>query len=61
MHKQSIQYDSPLDALAAIAKRLSRYEREAGLSSEETMGAVSVGYDTRRSSDLATWRWVPFP
>lgn len=35
MQKQSIQYDSPLDALVVIAKRLSLYETEEGLSSED--------------------------
>lgn len=35
MRKQSIQFDSPLDALVAIAKRLSRYEAESGMDSED--------------------------
>lgn len=43
MNKQSIQYDSPLDALVAIAKRLSRYEVEAGLSSEDFFHCYSQG------------------
>ncbi|BCU06664.1 antitoxin TumA [Allochromatium tepidum] len=43
IRKQSIQYDSPLDALVAIAKRLSRYETEAGLSSEDFFDRFSRG------------------
>jgi hypothetical protein len=43
MNKQTIQYDSPLDALVAIAKRLSRYEVEAGLSSEAFFSRYSQG------------------
>ncbi|NCA87834.1 MAG: hypothetical protein EOM92_02645 [Gammaproteobacteria bacterium] len=35
MRKQSVKYDSPLDALVAIAKRLSRYEADSGMDSEE--------------------------
>ena len=44
MQKQSIQYDSPLDALVAIANRLSRYETEAGLSSEDFFDRFSQGF-----------------
>ncbi|SDY09331.1 hypothetical protein SAMN05421644_1293 [Allochromatium warmingii] len=43
MQKQSIQYDSPLDPLVAVAKRLSRYETEAGLSSEDFFNRFSQG------------------
>ncbi|MDJ1185316.1 antitoxin TumA [Roseofilum casamattae] len=35
MRKQTIQYTSPLDALVAVAKRLSLYENQHNLSSEE--------------------------
>jgi hypothetical protein len=35
MRKQVIQYTSPLDALIAVAKRLSIYERDQGMDSEE--------------------------
>lgn len=43
MNKKSLQYDSPLDALVAIAKRLSRYEVEVGLSSEAFFSRYSQG------------------
>jgi len=35
MRKQRIEYDSPLDALVAITKRLSGYESRHGMTSEE--------------------------
>lgn len=35
VRKQSIQFDSPLDALVAVAKRLSRYEAEGGMDSAD--------------------------
>lgn len=35
MRKQTIEYSSPLDALIAIAKRLSRLEQQHRLDSEE--------------------------
>jgi hypothetical protein len=35
MKKQVVQFDSPLDALLAVTRRLSRYEIEAGMSSED--------------------------
>jgi hypothetical protein len=35
MHKQTITYMSPLDALIAVAKRLSLYENQHKLDSEE--------------------------
>ncbi|NJN22155.1 MAG: hypothetical protein HC812_14425 [Leptolyngbya sp. RL_3_1] len=34
MRKQIIQYTSPIDALVAVAKRLSTYESQQGLDSE---------------------------
>jgi hypothetical protein len=34
MKKQTIQYTSPLDALVAVAKRLSQYEDQHQLDSE---------------------------
>lgn len=43
MQKQSIQYHSPLDALVVVVKRLSRYETEAGLSSEDFFDRFSQG------------------
>ena len=35
MRKQTIQYTSPLDALVAVAKRLSLYEKSQKIDSEE--------------------------
>ncbi|MGK5090538.1 hypothetical protein WDW89_00830 [Deltaproteobacteria bacterium TL4] len=35
MLKQTIQYSSPLDALLAVTKRLSIYESEQKITSEE--------------------------
>lgn len=43
MRKQTIQYDSPLDALVALAKRLARFEAEAGIDSEEFFARYSRG------------------
>jgi hypothetical protein len=43
MKKQVVQFDSPLDALLTIAKRLSRYEAEAGVDSEDFFVAYSKG------------------
>jgi hypothetical protein len=55
MRKQSIQYDSPIDALVAIAKRLSRYEAEAGMDSEQFFVRYSKGElgDDSRSIEWA--------
>ena len=35
MRKQTIEYTSPLDALVAVAKRLSKRELEHGMESED--------------------------
>jgi hypothetical protein len=43
MRKQSIQYDSPLDALVAVAKRLARYEADAGIESEAFFARYTHG------------------
>ena len=43
MRKQVVQFDSPLDALLAIAKRLSRLEAEVGMDSEEFYGRYTQG------------------
>ena len=34
MRKQTIEYTSPIDALVAVAKRLSRHEIQQGMESE---------------------------
>jgi hypothetical protein len=43
MRKQTIQYDSPVDALVAVSKRLSRYETHYHLKSEEFFNRYSGG------------------
>ena len=43
MRKQAVQFDSPLDALLAIAKRLSRLEAEVGMDSEEFYARYTQG------------------
>jgi len=46
MRKQTITFDSPLDALVAVAKRLSLDEAEAGMDS-----AVFFARDAKGESD----------
>ncbi len=55
MKKQVVQFDSPLDALLVIAKRLSRYEAEAGMDSEDFFARYSKGEigDEARDIDWA--------
>jgi hypothetical protein len=43
MRKQSIHYESPVDALIAVTKRLARYEAEAGLESETFFNRYTHG------------------
>jgi hypothetical protein len=43
MLKQTIQYTSPLDALIAVAKRLSSYENQYHMGSEEFFDRYSRG------------------
>ena len=43
MQKQTIQYDSPIDALVAVAKRLSAYEERFSMSSEEFYDKYTKG------------------
>jgi len=43
MRKQTIQYTSPLDALVAVAKRLSVYEQEQKMDSEEFFDKYNRG------------------
>jgi hypothetical protein len=43
MRKQSIQYSSSLDALIAVAKRLSTYENQQQMDSEEFFDRYSKG------------------
>jgi hypothetical protein len=43
MRKQQISYTSPLDALVAVAKRLSLYETQHNMSSEGFFERYSKG------------------
>lgn len=43
MFKQTIQYTSPIDALVAVAKRLSIYESQHGMNSEEFFDQYNRG------------------
>ncbi|MDJ1170290.1 hypothetical protein PMG71_12695 [Roseofilum sp. BLCC_M154] len=43
MRKQTIQYTSPLDALITVAKRLSLYENQKNMDSEEFFYQYSQG------------------
>jgi len=43
MRKQHVEYDSPVDALVAVAKRLSHYEEQYRMSSEEFFDRYSKG------------------
>jgi len=43
MRKQRIEYNSPLDALIAVAKRLSRYENQYRMESEDFFNKYSQG------------------
>ncbi|MFB2897286.1 antitoxin TumA [Aerosakkonemataceae cyanobacterium BLCC-F50] len=43
MRKQTIQYTSPLDALVAVAKRLSLYENQQKMNSEEFFNLYNQG------------------
>ena len=55
MRKQTIQYTSPLDALTAVAKRLSVYEREQQINSEEFFDQYSRG---QLSDDALFVEWA---
>jgi hypothetical protein len=43
MRKQTITFDSSLDALVAVTKRLSRYETEAGMESADFFARYARG------------------
>ena len=43
MRKQTIQFTSPIDALIAVTKRLSRYESQQRMDSEEFLDRYSRG------------------
>lgn len=54
MRKQRIEYDSLLDALVAIAKRLSVYEGRYQMASEEFFDKFSKG-QSEDSGDFVEW------
>ncbi|OKH16928.1 antitoxin TumA [[Limnothrix rosea] IAM M-220] len=55
MQKEQIQYFSPLDALVAVAKRLSIYEQKQNLGSEEFFDLYSKG---KISDDTIFVEWA---
>jgi hypothetical protein len=55
MRKQTIQYTSPLDALVAVAKRLSLYEHQQHMDSETFFDQYSRG---QLSDDALFIEWA---
>lgn len=55
MKKTIIQYTSPIDALVAVAKRLSTYEGQQGLDSEEFYSRYQNG---QISDDIVFIEWA---
>lgn len=55
MRKQIIQYTSPLDALIAVSKRLSIYENQQKMNSEEFFSHYNQGL---LSDDLLFIEWA---
>ena len=55
MRKQTTRYTSPIDALSAVAKRLSTYETRHGMDSEDFFNEYSQG---RLSDDAAFVEWA---
>jgi hypothetical protein len=54
MRKQRIEYDSPLDALVAIAKRLSVFEMRHQITSEDFFDKFRKG-EMEDSEDFVEW------
>ena len=54
MRKQRIEYDSPVDALVAIAKRLGIFETRCRMTSEEFFDKFSKG-QSEDSEDFVEW------
>ena len=54
MRKQTIRYDSLVDALVAVSKRLSRHETHYGLESEEFFNRYSRG-QMADEADFVEW------
>ncbi len=49
MRKQRIEYDSPVDALVAVAKRLNMYETRYKIISEEFYGLLGDPFGSAKS------------
>jgi len=54
MRKERIEYDSPVDALVAVAKRLSVYEDRYRMASEEFFDKFCKG-QMEDSIDFVEW------
>ncbi len=54
MRKQRIEYDSPVDALVTMAKRLSGYEDRYRITSEDFFDKFSKG-KMEDSTDFVEW------
>ena len=54
MQKQRIEYQSPVDALISVAKRLSRYEERYRMRSEDFFDKFSKG-TLEDSEDFIQW------
>jgi hypothetical protein len=54
VQKQTISYDSPLDALVSITKRLSVFEERYRISSESFFHRYSAG-EMDDSADFVEW------
>jgi hypothetical protein len=54
MRKERIEYGSPVDALVAVAKRLSVYENRYGMSSEDFYAGYQKG-QREDSVDFVEW------
>jgi hypothetical protein len=54
MQKRRIEYQSPVDALVVVAKRLSRYEEHYNMRSEDFFDKFSKGA-LEDSEDFIEW------
>ena len=54
MRKERVEYDSPVDALVAITKRLSVYEGRYDMTSEEFFDKFAKG-QSEDSEDFVEW------
>jgi hypothetical protein len=55
VQKQTIQYTSPIDAIVAVAKRLSTYESQQGMDSEDFYDQYQNG---QISDDIVFVEWA---